>query len=324
MTTEEVVITSEMVPLIFEYAQAPRERDRIPFLDRLWDLAIASDPTVRQRWAKQGWLRAVIQKQMGDEAPAGSPHAFRDRESLRYAPDVLWNQVDVGLAMASAVNMLRDARALSSKKKITLEEAAVQTIAFYEKGNKKHTPDGKFFYVKATMVSAIVDGKNKAREARSDDSERTLWNNIRHNIGALVMEKIGEDIEPATLEEINTWFEGELSNLMNAFTKKLRARKTTVAVEYNRVQYVSACRTLHIDPSDVGKPIDVGPAKSAKKKLLRAYHPDANGGDTSLQHLCDQIVKAYDVVESYAAQMAKSESRTKKSIENRKGDLDVP
>lgn len=327
---DAVTVGPEMIPLIEEFASTKKQREVIPILDRLWDLAIKRNSFVRQKWSKQNWLVAAIRKHLGPSAPEDSMRMARDRESLRYAPDVIWDKVDGGLAIGAAVNVFRDSKELATKKGITIDDAAVQTLEAYQKGIIRRMSDGSYYYTKTTIASAISgkkeapEGKTGARAPKADDNERHLWKNIRHNIGALVALKVGDDIEPAMLEEYTGWFEGELSNLRKAFVMKLKSRSTKVRVEFNRVQYIAACRKLHIDPAKVGQTINVETAKSAKKKLLRAYHPDANGGDTSLQHLCEEIARAFDVVEGYSSQMQRSERAIHKKSDTTKGDPHAP
>jgi hypothetical protein len=140
--------------------------------------------------------------------------------------------------------------------------------------------------------------------------DSVLWSKISADVSALVAEKIAD---PLLLEEATTWFKVEFDGLVRSLTHRLgRIGQGKTKVEVNRIQYTTACRILHVDPAGVGKSIDVAEAKVAKKKLLRAYHPDLNNGDITMQHLCDSIMDAFDIIESYADQMQKISKKTDK------------
>ena len=143
--------------------------------------------------------------------------------------------------------------------------------------------------------------------------DSVLWGKISADVDAIVAEKVGD---PLLLEEISTWFRIEFDGLVRSLSHRLgRISQEKAHAEVNRIQYVAACRILHVDPVGVGKPIDIAIAKAAKKKLMRAYHPDLNDGDVTMQSLCDSIMDAFDTIESYADQMKKLGKNDKNNVE---------
>jgi hypothetical protein len=117
-------------------------------------------------------------------------------------------------------------------------------------------------------------------------------------------------MEPLDDEEIQAWLEGAVRYVVSTLSVKLSYKqRKKVPIEVNRVQYVAACKVLSIQPSEIGKPIDIESAKTSKRALVRQLHPDATGGNAEKAQLYQDVVTAFDIIEQYAVEMKKRRRR---------------
>lgn len=132
-------------------------------------------------------------------------------------------------------------------------------------------------------------------------------------IGKIVRQVVArktEGLDPLDVEEIEAWASDQVRRLINHLNVKIwKKRQKGKPIEVNRLQYVAACEVLGIAESAVGQPVDVEGAKTAKKVLLRTLHPDANGGDASKVERYQQVVVAFDAIESYVKLLSKKPRR---------------
>jgi hypothetical protein len=119
-----------------------------------------------------------------------------------------------------------------------------------------------------------------------------------------------DGVDALGVEEIKVWTKKEVKRLLGRLSMKIwYIRQKGKPVEVNRLQYVAACKVLGIAESDVGMPIDLDGAKLAKKALIRFLHPDANGGDVSKVDRYQQVITAFDAIESYSKLFARKRRR---------------
>lgn len=284
--------------------------EKIQISDRAWDLAIRKDPAIRQTQGKQEFLASVL----------GVPfYELRHRESLRHAPESLIKYVEEGLAMGSAVLMLREARQLSVAKRMTLNDAMDAIIATYSSGTVRRTGDaeGTWFWVKPTLAKAAANGKVK--KAEESDTVRAHWVTIRQALAQIVLKKGGAEIDALSLEEANEWFEKELTRVIDGFTNRIRKRKRNDTPEVNRVQYVNACKVLGIVPSEIGDEIDIEVAKAAKKSLVRRYHPDTTTEPEDKEKY-QLVIEAFDTVDAYCQQMNRIARNQQIQLKTKRGE----
>ncbi len=143
---------------------------------------------------------------------------------------------------------------------------------------------------------------------RSKD-EQPLTPSLAEAIAQAVAQRC-EDLDPLDVEELKTWTAKQVQKLLKNLTVKIwYKRQKGKPVEVNRLQYVAACKVLGVAESAVGQPVDVDGARVAKKALVRFLHPDTNGGSKTDTDNYQQVLVAFDIIESYAKLIAKKPRR---------------
>jgi hypothetical protein len=151
-------------------------------------------------------------------------------------------------------------------------------------------------------LQRLVDTKPPVKRAPKVIDIR--WTSLRK----LIMTRFGKKFPPGLAKK----FDGDLAVLFEGWRHEIRNYQQRKDSGYempdlsrlrvggaDRKKLVDACQLYAIDPPRDGKPLDMSAARRARRTLSRLYHPDTNGGDTSLLEKFHEVNEAYRLIEQY-------------------------
>lgn len=103
---------------------------------------------------------------------------------------------------------------------------------------------------------------------------------------------------------------GEIRATVETLRTKLRRRASNEPIDVSRLKVLAACKVLNVPAPKVGQPVDLTLAKKHQRQAVRAYHPDANGGNDANRNEFEAAVKAYEVLEDYNESLTTKKEET--------------
>lgn len=219
--------------------------------------------------------------------------------------ELLWNEINAGMPLHTAVNLLKQVRQLVVSEKLSPLDAQTKVIAEYKKNPQVISPTGKVFHRSNPHTIHAKTPQAPKPTPRNPDSERALWTAARDAIHALALAKLADVPEGVEKMKLLNQMEGDVKSLFVSWSVKIdytkRRQKQGVAI-LTRPKIIEACHRLHVDPPPVGKPADLKAASRQKKLLAREYHPDRHGGDEKMRPTYEAVINAYETLEQYNEQ----------------------
>lgn len=287
---------------------------RASFEERLWQ---AAPGPARQGRKRQQYLGALL-----DDAPSSRYH-IEQRGRLLRAPQELWDRVEAGMPLRTAVVVLTRARKRKMDGTDSLEVCVQLELEAYDKiPNTVCLPDGTVIRKRAMdalpqrkppMESPL--GKKSQGRPRSAAS---FWNKLRREVADYAAERL-RGVSEVVADQLWRSLERDLNVLLDDWQKRLyqeRHRNSLPVVVVGRKTIVEFCRTLHLDPPAMGGLVDLAQAKRRWKRLANEYHPDRRGEST--RHIFEAVKAAWDGIQQYNAQIG-SGSGTTTNKENEDG-----
>jgi hypothetical protein len=201
------------------------------------------------------------------------------------AADALWERVESGMALGTAVSILTKARTRVGKRPAALRTGIVEELARHD----KLPPDA----VRRSVAEA-------AQERWA--TEREFWAFIRRNILEYVDQHLAETGE---MERERLWsdFERDLEALVKSHQHRWYRAKRAVTETQQHVSRAALRRALQVLHMDMPrKDEDWGSfrqkARRQERSLARLYHPDARGSDETRAQF-EAVIQAYNVVERW-------------------------
>ncbi len=234
------------------------------------------------------------------------------------AAETLWNLIekpDDGGATLSAKAAIRLLVEVAGRG-MPLDGAGMRLLSLLQRINQTHSKralverDGKktYFFVPRTARPART--RKTAATEKKDIAGRSFDKEANRARAALCesIEKMLSGIDHAEAQRIMQMFRAELSDVFQTLRARV-ARSRDVRGQAARPMVAEACRVLAMDPPRRGERVDLSKAKTQKRRLVRAYHPDmaASGRppdevDSAAQRY-QQVLEAYAVIEQYNQQL---------------------
>ena len=101
--------------------------------------------------------------------------------------------------------------------------------------------------------------------------------------------------------ETNLELEAFFSSIGNLLDRaKVEVKSNAPGV--TRKELSDAFRALNLEPPPAKAPIDLKKILKQKQRMAALYHPDAHGGDRSMEPKYNEVINAYGVISAYVNQ----------------------
>lgn len=248
-----------------------------------------------------------------------SAGAIRLRHELYLAGPAatpLWDRIEAGMPLRSAINLLQSARRSVASREISLEKAVIAELSSYEAlpGHTFVTADGRVVKRKKPgSEQAVPEETDEARTSSSSrptpssdrpprDGAADPWVRVRmvlDNVSGDLTKGLDQDVATKLLEE----FDVEIRRVVTWLKKRAYLSSKSLSekslIARPRKDIVSWCHALHIDPPRVGKPVDHELLRRQFRALSLAYHPDRNPGKPEMEEKQRAVNSAYDGLIAY-------------------------
>ncbi len=215
-----------------------------------------------------------------------SQHAAEHRRALLMMgplADPLWARVESGMAPSVAVRLLRERVVMGDRRYLA-----------------QITP-GEV----ASCLAAYDADPRSLRRRRRVKARGPSWKELREAVRRHARAELGE-VGGQDAERIAAEFEAELGSLCADFRSRVaRARKAYAGASFagvSRRALEGACRELGLSPPARGMMVDMKDARTAKRALVKRYHPDVTRDERS-RPMFDAVLAAYVVIEDYNEQV---------------------
>lgn len=221
----------------------------------------------------------------------------------------LWERIDQGMPLHTAMVILRDAKRSAQVTKISLVDEIKRHIDKHDNlGVAVQTAGGKVFRRNPAGKTQVENVPSELPRATKEVSEaKNLWVAMRTMVSDYLDSRL-EGCDPADVDSARRRVEADLNTVISDMQAVIRrvvnGRIDTGSV--TRSQVIDACRALGMDPPSPGKAVDEKKAKLQRKLYSRQYHPDVHGGSEETRHLFQATIEAYKLLESYNEQLQSS------------------
>ncbi len=279
-----IEVNASIEKLVEGWRQAKTHAEQARIEAHIWHL-------VPKLHRPQGGLMNALPDVLGNGVKSSD---LKSRSAIyRAEPDssVLWDRIEKGMPLRTASDLL--ARAKQRSLDLPLAERIREELRVYDStGYEVRTDDGKV-YRRGVIPLPIAP--------KTEDEFRSVVQELIHSFLANDLEGRPAIQDHVRKKLVETFF-ADLAILFRDWERevdkaigRLQANETSFA----RVHIIAACRKLSMDPPRLGKPVDLATANKQRKRLGRAYHPDAHGGETSLLTQFNEVMEAYRVLEQY-------------------------
>lgn len=230
----------------------------------------------------------------------GTGYAYRHRWTLirMEGVEALWERIENGLALGTAIRILREAKQRAGARYKTpsvMRKALAEELAVHDR-------------LEPTAVRAEPPRDGAQRGTWTNDRE--FWSFLRRNIvdfadqnlmdvaemdRARLVENIERDLDSLIKHHQHRWYEAR--------------RDGAKHVKVNKRRLSDACHALHMDLPRRGSDLAafLRKANVQKRTLARAYHPDSNRGDDSLRPSYEAVIQAYATIEQWVSEQQDEE-----------------
>lgn len=239
-----------------------------------------TDKVIRKSMLRRDYLSKLLGVMTSETDRRGTLYNIRDK-----IPE-LWKLIADGMDVRLAYEIYTIAKCRSTKARSDVGDLVRDVLEDIEK-----------FKIKPHRTSLGLENIKRLKETVRQTQD-TPWKDML----GIFTERCGvmKVSDLITREKIIAEFEAELKTLfLTVQTRVKRATKVGITpITQSRFDVVAACRTLGMDPPSVGGLVDITKAKSAKRKLALAYHPDTVGNDKT-RELYENVLEAFSLIETY-------------------------
>lgn len=270
-------------------------------------------------------------------------HEYRMRGMLHNcgaAADPLWACVDGAerMSIGSAGRLLRNARSLAAATHHSLPEAIGIVLSEYLRSRARQEPSGtqsrRFRDVENIVAAATnklvepelepepepkhsrkspasTSARDTAMQSQHSRS-RAAFAEVRRTISALVADRVisygadpGDAIVAQAVAEASLELEAffsSIGNLLDRAKVEVKSNKPFIT----RKELSDAFRALNLEPPPPKTPIELKKILKQKQRMAALYHPDAHGGDRSMEPKYNDVINAYGVISAYVNQQRKN------------------
>lgn len=274
------------------------ERDKAVLERRMW---ASTTREVRQANRRDKWLQSIIGGETG--------YVFIKRaELLNAEPDshVLWDRIHAKTMTSSkAIEILRAARLSNITEEVPVSDSISQLLSEYD--NLPHTMElDNGFTIKRPSPNFDKKYKNKravkpkTEYGKKQQEAKEFYSQLQKDCAAFITEKLGSTVDVLTQERLTAGFLVDLKSLIDEWRDRVNnAQKRAnqeILTSTDRRDVIKACRVLNMDPPKPGEKIDMAEAKKKKKTLVRVYHPDKVGNDSTAEEY-QKVIEAYNTLD---------------------------
>lgn len=148
-----------------------------------------------------------------------------------------------------------------------------------------------------SVMRSVLEGIASAVENNEKGLNRAASTGLKM-LTTKIMSVLPDGIPDVERRRIEKQVYGDLSSAYDVVRIRI-TRKQSAPVPIDRLKVLAACDVLNVSRPKAGKPVDLVLAKTNQRAAVRAYHPDANGGNESTRNEFEAAVKAYEVLEAY-------------------------
>lgn len=130
---------------------------------------------------------------------------------------------------------------------------------------------------------------------------QAFWSDIRQRI-IVYASRSERKIDEARFEQRLREFEANLRELVHRFTDNVSRLRVHDEPAVSRRKLLDACHTLNMSPPKIGKLADMKVAKNQKRAMVRVYHTDVTGNE-STRSAYEAVIAAFDIIEQYNEQL---------------------
>lgn len=254
---------------------------------------------------------------LGKFLSAVSMRAIEDRRSLFITGDLadpLWSLVEQDLSLATAVHLMRKAKAVRIPPE-TMSAALRRTIAeYYARPYQRDLGNGKVARFTTPQRGVGAPGRpSRPRGASngsgSSDRQRSFgmdvpsdfWKTLRDMSAEYAARRLPGS-SPGDIEEDVRALEIDVKVAFEQFTARIRRSQTPMRVVLSRRQITEACRVLLVDPPRSLTDVPAAFRSKAQlqfKRLAREYHPDTHGGSQATRPQYEAVVAAWNILREF-------------------------
>ena len=253
-----------------------------------------------------------------------------------HVAEELWRRVEAKeMALRTASELLLQAKRIAFTKGSEIAVELGNAIHRYDKlPFVVQLPDGSFLRKARPRKKGVAARRARAQTPRistkkllgEDGGDEGFWSSVRRQTLGFLDSKL-KSTDPVFKEQLVREFDVALRQLTNEFRSKVRsaASRDQVWAKVGRItkdEVAKACAVLHVDPPFEGAEADLVQANRMKRKLLRAYHPDAHGGNDITRPQYEAVLRAYELLEKYNEQLRHPEEQTPTAETEAKTDAD--
>ena len=272
------------------------QKQRAEIEDEIWEHA--PDRITRTKDGKREFsLRVKWFAQRFDETTHGYDKRHRIFGSI--GEDLLWERIDQGMTLSTAIKMLTEARKLAGQqangKPPDVEAALRQVFVDYDK-----------LSFKRVLADGRVIRQHRPATKLKDNSFKARWARIRAELADYADERLAS-VDEDLREPLKREFENEIKIVMEEFRGKVGTAAARRA-DLNKRSMASVRRRLNesfeilrLTPPKKGQPINIKKVKKQKHKMSRLYHPDHVGDDSMREHY-EEVVEAATFIEDVYCQ----------------------
>jgi len=223
------------------------------------------------------------------------------------ASDVIWKRIDDKQMLLKTGSLLViKAKKIAAATNVDMATAITGVLAEYDALPVVRTANGIPYRSGSTKGKASFDPTPFLQADQMKN--RGFWVHFRTALSGF-LEQNAVGIDASTKELLKKGFETDVKVLVDQFLSVVRReqskgkeRVALLTVAITRGNVLDACEALHMDPPQADGRVDLEKARRQKRLLARAYHPDSNGGDETMQGKYVVVIQAFQTLETYSEQ----------------------
>lgn len=237
----------------------------------------------------------------------GSQYSYTLKQRLFYAgkdASSLWDRVENGMTLRTAVKILEIARKTALEKGQNLCDTIAEGLSEYD------NRDGNTIITNGKVIKRAAPYSNKKINVDEIPNDvRNLKHSIRSLLGSYADQALS-DIDPfqakKAKEELFDWVSDGIDTfLRRTYRLKSNQKEETLYTKIGRSRFSDALEIMGLQPSEFnfGKPLNLRKVKKAYRERIRSLHPDANNGSHEKQKEFEAVNEALKILETYSDQV---------------------